>query len=75
MANHLARYGGDYRLALAAYNAGPGAVQQYGGVPPYGETQHYVARILSAAASSALRNELSDRSAARTAESGAALVP
>jgi hypothetical protein len=37
---------GDPRLALAAYNAGPGAVQKYGGVPPYEETQNYVASIL-----------------------------
>nr|WP_246852104.1 lytic transglycosylase domain-containing protein [Patulibacter sp. SYSU D01012] len=42
----LDRFGGDYRKALAAYNAGPGAVQRYGGVPPYPETQHYVATIL-----------------------------
>jgi hypothetical protein len=37
---------GSIPKALAAYNAGPGAVQKYGGVPPYGETQGYVARII-----------------------------
>lgn len=37
---------GDWRLALAAYNAGPEAVQKYGGIPPYRETQGYVRAIL-----------------------------
>jgi soluble lytic murein transglycosylase-like protein len=42
----LDRFGGSTELALAAYNAGPGAVTQYGGVPPYPETQAYVKRIM-----------------------------
>jgi soluble lytic murein transglycosylase-like protein len=42
----LDRFGGRADLALAAYNAGPTAVRKHGGVPPYPETQAYVARVL-----------------------------
>ena len=44
----LARYSGQVRLALAAYNAGEEAVERHGGIPPYRETVDYVKRVLSA---------------------------
>ena len=47
LADLLRRYGGDLSKALAAYNAGPGAVDQYGGIPPYRETQDYVRKVLA----------------------------
>ncbi len=46
----LKQFKGDEKLALAAYNAGPGAVQKFGGVPPYQETQRYVPKVLGFAA-------------------------
>jgi soluble lytic murein transglycosylase-like protein len=46
----LDAFGGDVARALAAYNAGPGAVQRYGGVPPYAETQNYVRAVQANAA-------------------------
>ena len=42
----LDNFGGNVSDALAAYNAGPGAVSKYGGVPPYAETQSYVTKVL-----------------------------
>jgi len=45
----LDRFGNDPAKALAAYNAGPGAVARFGGVPPYAETQNYVRNILGGA--------------------------
>jgi soluble lytic murein transglycosylase-like protein len=50
LAQQLKTFNGDVARALAAYNAGPGAVQRYGGVPPYAETQNYVRAVQANAA-------------------------
>src|SRR5215217_6660228 len=65
----LDAFGGDVTKALAAYNAGPGAVQRYGGVPPFPETQNYV-RIVQAYADEYRRQSQSQPAAASTAVAG-----
>jgi len=65
----LRQFGGNVTDALAAYNAGPGAVEQYGGVPPYSETQQYVTKVLENAA--AERQSASANASPATASEGA----
>lgn len=48
LADMIRKHPGNLELALASYNAGPGAVAKYGGIPPYRETQNYVRKVLGA---------------------------
>ena len=54
----LARYNGDVIKAVAAYNAGPGAVDRFGGVPNYRETRNYVQKVTSNLLSARLRRHV-----------------
>lgn len=48
LAGLMKRYGGDLNLTLAGYNAGPGNVHKWGGVPPFAETQRYIRKVRAA---------------------------
>ncbi len=81
----LQRYNFDVIKALAAYNAGPLRVQQYGGVPPYHETRAYVARIVRdynrkkiaqrKAAAAATKNNRQQKALTQAATARQAAVP
>ena len=61
MAASVERYG-NYPMALAAYNAGPGAVEMYGGVPPFAETRNYISKILGSGPNPRTTRTLGSRS-------------
>ena len=71
----LNAFGGNYNLALAAYNAGPAAVRKYGGIPPYSETQNYVKGIMGAAPSYKIQGGMSPSPQTTAQSLGPSLPP